>query len=401
MKTLLMERTEEPITDAAEQVVKQKGTSMEIKEITKIEVHNRERSNISLRNYLRTVPVAPVNALCKDLLELFDSNPSCECIVLESELGAVAGLAMRHRFSYKLAHRYSVALFYNRPAMMLVDQHPTIVSCDDDPHHLIELAMSREGDSLYDCIVLTDKGKHLGVLTVGDLLQLVKALEQEAEKSRKEIVQSASELIRGIADDVRKVEQSALAGDSLTMKMVNLTLEGKEELNGVLESFRSLEKSAELQEARMKELQKEAGAIGSVSQLIKELAEQCNLLSINASIEAARAGEYGKGFGVVAGEFAKLADQTKKFAVQITAITKAIGASIEAASVQVEEGRGLTASSSKHIEAANEVYLQIFRSAADNRTNVRKIGEQATDAYKQAMHVFEKMELLEKQESGA
>ena len=393
MKTLLMERTEEPIAEAT-LVDKQKGMS---KVMMKIEVPIREESKVSLRNYLRKVPVAPDNALCKDLLELFDKNSSCECIVLEDKLGAVAGLAMRHRFSYKLAHRYSVALFYNRPAMLLADSNPVIVNCDENPHHLIELAMTRDGDNLYDCIVLTDKGRYLGVLTVGDLLQLVKALEQEAEKSRKEIVQSASELIRGIADDVKKVEESALAGDNLTMKMVDLTLVGKEELNGALESFYSLEKSAELQEARMKELQQEAGAIGSVSKLIKELAEQCNLLSINASIEAARAGEYGKGFGVVAGEFAKLADQTKKFAVQITAITEAIATSIEAASVQVEEGRGLTASSSKHIEAANEVYLQIFRSAADNRSNVRKIGEQATEAYKQAMDVFEKMELLEKQ----
>lgn len=393
MKTLLMERKEEPVAQIIKPAAKQSGKS---ESTTKIEVPKKERK-ISLRDYSRKVPVAPVNALCKDLLELFEHNPNCECIVLESDTGAVAGLAMRHRFSYKLAHRYSVALFYNRPAMTLIDQNPVIVSCDADPHYLIELAMSRDGDSLYDCIILTENGRYSGVLTVGDLLKLVKALEQEAENSRKGIVQSASELIKGIADDVKKVEKSSTDGDNLTMKMVDLTLEGKDELSRVLESIRSLEKSAELQEARMKELQDEAGAIRSVSQLIKDLAEQCNLLSINASIEAARAGEYGKGFGVVAGEFAKLADQTKKSAVQITAITKAIEASIEAASLQEQEGRGLTTFSRKHIEAANEVYLQIFKSAADNRTNVKEIGNQATEAYKQAMNVFEKMELLKKQ----
>lgn len=394
-----MERTEALVEKAVASVKEEKALPKVTKKTDK---SSSNAGSLMLKNFSRQVPVAPANALCKDILTLFEQNPDCECIVMENEMGVVVGLAMRHRFSYKLAHRYSVALFYNRPALKLLDLNPIVVSSDTDPHKLVELAMSREGDSLYDCIILTEKGRYSGILTVGDLLKLVKALEQEAEKSRKEIVQSASERIRGIADDVRKVEQSTLAGDDLTMQMVDLTLEGKEELTRVLESFRSLEKSALLQEERMKELQREAGAIGSVSHLIKELAEQCNLLSINASIEAARAGEYGRGFGVVAGEFAKLADQTKKSAVKITAITEAITQSIAAASAQVEEGRILTTSSSKHVEVASEVYHQIFKAAAVNRTNVREIGTQATEAHKQAMQVFEKMELLKnEQHSGS
>lgn len=393
-----MERTEASVEKTVAVVKEEK---IPPKVTKKDEQSGSNAAKLMLKNFSRQVPVAPANALCKDILTLFEQNPSCECIVMETEMGAVAGLAMRHRFSYKLAHRYSVALFYNKPALTLLDLNPIIVSCDTDPHKLIELAMSREGDSLYDCIILTERGKYSGILTVGDLLKLVKALEQEAEKSRKEIVQSASERIRGIADDVSKVEQSTLAGDDLTMQMVDLTLEGKEELSRVLESFRSLEKSSQLQEERMKELEREAGAIGSVSHLIKELAEQCNLLSINASIEAARAGEYGRGFGVVAGEFAKLADQTKKSAVKITAITEAITQSIAAASAQVEEGRILTTSSSKHVEVASEVYHQIFKAAAVNRTNVREIGAQATEAHKQAMQVYEKMELLRNEQQSS
>lgn len=349
---------------------------------------------LKLADYARHVPVAPAGSLCKDLLELFQRHPECECIVIENETGGVAGLAMRHRFSYKLAHRYSVALFYNKPALGLVDQNPIAVSLDTNPRELIDLAMSREGDSLYDCIVLTDGGRYAGVLTVGDLLGILTVLQQEAEKSRSETVQSASVLIQGIADAVSKVQESSAAGDALSRQMVDLTLQGKEELTQVQHAFRGLEQNALLQEERMKELQRETGSIQSVSQLIKELAEQCNLLSINASIEAARAGEFGRGFGVVAGEFMKLADQTKKSAVQITAITSAIVQSIEAAGVQVDEGRRQTASSSFHVEAANEVYHQIFKAAAGNRTSASAIGEQASQAHKQALQVAQEMSLL-------
>jgi methyl-accepting chemotaxis protein len=353
-----------------------------------------EGGRLKLADYARHVPVATAGSLCKDLLDLFQHHPQCECIVLENENGGIAGLAMRHRFSYKLAHRYSVALFYNKPAFGLVDQNPIMVSLDANPSELIQLAMSREGDSLYDCIVLTDGGRYAGVLTVGDLLGMLTVLQKEAEKSRSEAVQSASALIQGIADAVSKVQESSAAGEGLSSQMVELTLQGKEELTQVQQAFRRLEQNALLQEERMKELQRQTDSIQTVSQLIKELAEQCNLLSINASIEAARAGEFGRGFGVVAGEFMKLAEQTKKSAVQITGMTNSIVQSIEAAGLQVEEGRRQTASSSFHVEAANEVYHRIFKAAAANRASVGAIGEQAGQAHKQALQVAGEISLL-------
>lgn len=352
-------------------------------------------AKLCLKNFSRDVPVAQSDALCKDLITLFEKNPGCECVVLEDAIGKVAGLAMRHRFSYKLAHRYSVALFYNKPAKDLLDIEPIIVSSNMDPRALVKLAMSREGEQLYDCIVLTENGRYAGIMTVGDLLKLVKALEQEADCTRIEALQAASSRLQGIAEDVNNVKKASDTGHLLSTEMVQLTLQGKNELDKVLSSFHSLEQSSLLQEERMKELQQEAGAIGSVSRLIKELAEQCNLLSINATIEAARAGEFGRGFAVVAGEFTKLAEQTKKSAVQITSITEAIATSIEAACQQVEQGRELAVSSSKHVETANAVYQKIFKAAADNKATVSSIGEQAMIAYDQALEVVERMKQLQ------
>lgn len=348
-----------------------------------------------LADYARRAPVASSDALCKDMLQLFDQYSDCECIVIEGADERVAGLAMRHRFSYKLAHRYSVALFYNKPALGLVDQEPIVVDIGTDPRELIDLAMSRQGDSLYDCIILTRNERYAGVLTVGDLLALLKALQQNAVRSQAETLRSATGRIQGIADSVRNVQESSVAGDSLSMEMVNLTLQGKEELTLVKDSFRALEQSSVRQEERMKDLQRETGAIGVVSQMIKEMAEQCNLLSINASIEAARAGEMGKGFGIVAGEFMKLADQTKKSALEITAITTAIIKSIEAAADQVAAGREQTAASGRHIEAANEVYHRIFKAAAGNRDSADTIGQLAGEAHGQALRALGEMTALQ------
>lgn len=103
-----------------------------------------------------------------------------------------------------------------------------------------------------------------------------------------------------------------------TIQMVEKANEGKEIISGSLQGFLTMMDDFEQSKKSLQAFTEKIGNITEVINFIKGIADETNLLALNASIEAARAGEHGLGFAVVADEVRKLAEQTKNSVEDIT-----------------------------------------------------------------------------------
>ncbi|MFN8629145.1 MAG: methyl-accepting chemotaxis protein [Chloroflexota bacterium] len=152
-----------------------------------------------------------------------------------------------------------------------------------------------------------------------------------------QVAQTISEVASGTADQARAAAATNQAVEELTA-VIDLVGEGaqrtSDSVGQSLEAIRRMQDAATLSETRVKDLGSKGEQIGDIVETINDIAEQTNLLALNAAIEAARAGEAGKGFAVVADEVRKLAERsgraTKEIAHLISDVQRGTREAIDA-----------------------------------------------------------------------
>jgi len=167
----------------------------------------------------------------------------------------------------------------------------------------------------------------------------------------KQTSQVSSQKAKYVSESAQKAAQVSQAGK----KAVEETIEG---MSRIREQMESIAES-------ILRLSEQSQAIGEIIAAVNDLAEQSNLLAVNAAIEAAKAGEQGKGFAVVAQEVKSLAEQSKQGTAQVRTILNDIQKATSAAVMATEQGSKAVAAGVKQSADAGESIRMLAESIAE------------------------------------
>ncbi|PBP55189.1 methyl-accepting chemotaxis protein [Pseudomonas syringae] len=177
---------------------------------------------------------------------------------------------------------------------------------------------------------LTDVASRLGA-SIGLAKQSMNAQQAETEQ----VATAINEMTASVADVAQNTEGAALAADEANTASRN----GLRIMHQAHSTIQALAEEVELSAQKVQALALHSQSIGGVIQVISTIADQTNLLALNAAIEAARAGEQGRGFAVVADEVRTLASRTQASTEEIRGIIQQLQSATDAAVQQMQAGQ--------------------------------------------------------------
>jgi methyl-accepting chemotaxis protein len=211
------------------------------------------------------------------------------------------------------------------------------------------------------------------VVSISDALRI--SAEKTADGSKKQsgqahqIATAAEEMSQTITD----IARNASVASETSAEAMDTAAKGKEVADGAVETVNRVYTSTVELATMVEKLNNRASEIGDIVTVIKDIADQTNLLALNAAIEAARAGEQGRGFAVVADEVRKLAERTIKATTEISEKIGAVQAESTETAKSMEDASGEVTKATDYIRQVGDSLNHIVEAVQKVRDQITQI----------------------------
>jgi len=313
---------------------------------------------------------------------------NASCIAAGLLMAGIAAVAVRNTVVKQLAEQEAAERDKRR--MLQEALHAYSDFADELGKGMLAVRLGRESEKYGDEDV-SRLGKQLDEMAVSlhDMSrQTVKATEEIARASATLLATSAQQssgaaeqaaAVAEITTTIEEVRQTAEQAAERAQAVIGTTEQaqrayegGQKSVEGTIDGMTTLRERVESIARSILDLSDKTQKIGEIVATVSELAEQSNLLAINAAIEAAKAGEQGRGFAVVASEVRNLAEQSKQATRQVRTIIGEIQRATNSAVMVTEEGTKQA-----------EIGLAVAKDTGDTLSTLAKIISESVQSARQ------------------
>ncbi len=237
--------------------------------------------------------------------------------------------------------------------------------------------------------LIMEEIKGISTLNKTSMDKLVQ-ITQETQKSMKNSSTTLNSVKNKATDIASMMNASIEQSQGLRKRLIETQGLVKESKEAIGDLFSQITESAHTEEelsSKVEQLSRNADDVKSILDIINDIADQTNLLALNAAIEAARAGEHGRGFAVVADEVRNLAGRTQKSLAEINSTIMVIVQEINAVSSQMN----LNSQKMERLSDMSKSVQETYEKMSSNLSSVVLDSNQSMDDYAKSGHQIEAM----------
>ncbi|MBU2871851.1 methyl-accepting chemotaxis protein [Colwellia sp. E2M01] len=202
-------------------------------------------------------------------------------------------------------------------------------------------------------------------------------------QNQNDITAQVATAMEEMSSQIKEVSDNASSAEHAANEARTNTSDGKQIISNTINQMQSLSTNIDEVSQVIASLASESDNIGSVLDVIRGIAEQTNLLALNAAIEAARAGEQGRGFAVVADEVRTLANRTEQSTNEIQQMIQKLQSGAQEAVAAVKISQNISMQTVEHTSKADDSLTEIdklMELISDMNTQIARATEQQSQA---------------------